>query len=216
MAICCDTRLRVARAIAKSESTVAHQLMKQLKARTNTDQPPALATDSKLAYQEALVQTWGEVPPYKGQWRRPTQKKPLPGWQYLRVVKQRKHRRLVRVSVQVVYGDPETTRSLMGEHTAYVERSFLTSRHMNGRLVRKTLSYSKRLERLRQACAWEDAVYNFVRSHKALRLREDTSGSGAGNWQKRTPAMAAGLTDHIWTIKELLLIVAKPAANNLI
>lgn len=49
-------------------------------------------------------------------------------------------------SIQVVYGDPEEVIEQMGEQTAYIERTHLTSRQMNGRLVRKTLSYSKRVE----------------------------------------------------------------------
>ncbi len=65
--------------------------------------------------------------------------------------------------LRMIYGD-ETTLERTGEHTTCVERTNLTSRHMNGRLVRKTktLGYSKRLEMLRATCAWEDMVYNFA------------------------------------------------------
>jgi hypothetical protein len=57
----------------------------------------------------------------------------------------------------------------LGCHTAYVERTNLTSRQMNGRLVRKTLSFSKELRLLEAACALEDALYNFTRPVKTLR-----------------------------------------------
>ncbi len=61
----------------------------------------------------------------------------------------------------------EEVMSLLGERTAYVERTHLTSRQMNGRLVRKTLSYSKKVEMLKAASAWEDWILDsgvFVRS----------------------------------------------------
>jgi hypothetical protein len=112
-----------------------------------------------------------------------------------------------------VYGDAEEVKALLGEHTAYVERTHLTSRQMNGRLVRKSLSYSKQLKLLRAACSWEDWVYNVTRPVKTLRV-EGASGSGQQRWQARTPAMAAGLTDHIWTVKDLLMTVVLPPTIN--
>jgi hypothetical protein len=82
---------------------------------------------------------------------------------------------------------------------------------MNGRLVRKTLSYSKQRVMLEAACAWEDWVYNLTRSVKTLQLEVNTSQR---RWQPRSPAMAAGLTDHIWTVKELLMTVVAPMGIN--
>ncbi len=60
----------------------------------------------------------------------------------------------------------------------------------------------------RASAAWEDLVYNFVRPVKTLRV--EIHGDPKRRWQPRTPAMAAGLTDHIWTVKELLKTVAPP------
>jgi len=80
---------------------------------------------------------------------------------------------------------------------------------MSGRLVRKTLGYSKRLEMLKAACAWEDAVYNLAHSIKILCVEVNSETS---RWQQRSAAMAAGITDHIWSIRELLLRV--PVPNN--
>jgi len=75
---------------------------------------------------------------------------------------------------------------------------------MSDRLVRKTLSFSKELEMLKAFCAWEDWGYNLTRSVKTLRLEFDGNRC---RWQPRSPAMATGLTDHIWTVKELLVTV---------
>lgn len=206
-----DTRLRVGRAIGKTENAVAHQLMAQLKGRGHPDKPPAMATDGKGSYREAMVETWGEVPEYKGRGHPPTRKKARPDWQYLKNIKHRSGYRLTGISIRVVYGEPEEVISLLGEHTAYVERTHLTSRQMNGRLVRKTLSYSKKVEMLEAASAWEDWVYNLTRQVKTLRVEVN---DGFRRWQPRSPAMTAGLTDHIWSVKELLMTVVAPVAIN--
>jgi len=76
----------------------------------------------------------------------------------------------------------------------------LTSRLFNGRQVRKTLAFSKDIEAYRAAAAWEDSYYNLVRPHKGLRL--PVRDGSPQKWSPRTPAMAARLTDHIWTVKE--------------
>jgi hypothetical protein len=83
----------------------------------------------------------------------------------------------------------------------------LTARHLNGRLVRKPLGYSKRLDMLEAACTWEDGVYSFTRSVKTLRCEINVVGK---RWLPSSPAMAAGLTDHIWSIRELLMLVPLP------
>jgi hypothetical protein len=208
-----DTRLRVGRAIAKTEEEVAPQLMQQIKKHQPNEKPPALATDGRGAYREAMLSTWGKVPEYSGHGRPPTRPQPDKDWQYLQVIKKREGSKLVRVTTKVVYGDPEVVKNLLGEHTAYVERTNLTSRQMNGRLVRKTLSFSKELRLLQAASALEDALYNFTRPVKTLRI-EVANHSKQPRWQQRTPAMAAGLTDHIWTTKELLHFVLVPLTTN--
>jgi len=84
---------------------------------------------------------------------------------------------------------------------------------MNGRLVRKTLSFSKELRFLKASSALEDAIYNFTRPVKTLRV-EVANPRGQARWQQRTPAMAAGLTDHVWTVGELLTTVFVPRPMN--
>ena len=185
--------------------------MAQLKARGHPAAPPAIATDGQGSYREAMVETWGQVPEYAGRGRPPTRKQAQPDWRYLQVIKRHSGSRLTGITIKVVYGDPEEVRELLGEHTAYVERTHLTSRHMNGRLVRKTLSFSKEREMLEASCAWEDWVYNLTRPIKTLRLEVN---DGRRRWQPRSPAMAAGLTDHIWTVKELLMTVVTPDVTN--
>lgn len=73
--------------------------------------------------------------------------------------------------------------------TSFVERQNLTMRMAIRRFTRLTNAFSKKLANLKAACALHFAYYNFCRVHSSLRV---------------TPAMEAGLTDHVWTIAELL------------
>ena len=73
--------------------------------------------------------------------------------------------------------------------TSHVERQNLTMRMAIRRFTRLTNAFSKKLDNLKAACALHFAYYNFCRIHQTLRV---------------TPAMEAGLTDHVWTIAELL------------
>jgi len=73
--------------------------------------------------------------------------------------------------------------------TSYAERNNLNCRTFLRRLARLTNAFSKRVENLIAALWLYFAHYNFVRIHRSLRI---------------TPAMAAGATDHFWTIEELL------------
>ena len=116
--------------------------------------PPAIATDEKGAYREAILKTWGKVPEYSGQVRCPP-KLPKPGkdWKHLQVIKERNGSKLVGVTTKYIYGDPREVKEILGENTSYVERNNLTLQQMNGRLVRKTLSFSKDLRLLKAASA---------------------------------------------------------------
>lgn len=181
-----------------------------LKQRSHHDQPPALVSDGWGGHREALVEVYGQIPPYQGHGRPPSKKQPGQGWQYMQVAKQRDpHGRLLAIETRVIYGDPDTLPAQLGEHTAYIERTHLTMRHLNGRLVRKTLGFSKRRIMLEAACTWEDLIYNFARHVKTLRLEVTDAFR---RWLYRSPAMAAGLTDRVWTIEDLLLVV--PIPNN--
>jgi len=75
-----DTRLRVARAIEKTEEKCALNLIKQVKDYAPEEGSPAIATDGKGAYREAILQTWGKVPDYSGKGRRPTTLQPGEDW----------------------------------------------------------------------------------------------------------------------------------------
>ncbi len=73
--------------------------------------------------------------------------------------------------------------------TSYVERSNLTLRMHNRRFTRLTNAFSKKLENHMHALSLFFMFYNFCRIHKTLRV---------------TPAMEAGLTDHVWDLEEVI------------
>jgi hypothetical protein len=202
-----DTRLRVARGIAKTETEASQQVFEILKRRGHPDAPPPMASDGWGGIDEAMIEVYGVVPEYQGFGRPPTRKQPQPGWQYLQVVKQRENGQIVGTELRVIFGNEEEVLALFGKSTAYIERTHLTMRLFNGRLTRKTLAFSKMVDMYRASAAWQDLVYNMARSLKTLRVRIDDSNRC---WMQRSPAMAAGLTDHIWTVKELLTTVVLP------
>jgi hypothetical protein len=204
--------VRVARGIAKSETQAAIEAFEQLKERRgHRHSPPPLVSDGWGGYDEAMVEVWGKVPEYGGSGRPPTKKKPQADWQYLQMVKQRENGRVIGMKAKTIYGEEREVLKLLGASTSYVERTNLTSRHMNGRLVRKTLGYSKELAMLRASSIWEDALYNLGRALKTLRTENPRAGKR--RWKRRSPTMAAGLTDHIWEIEELLTTLPLPSTN---
>ncbi len=210
-----DTRLRVGRGIAKTETEASAEAFRQLRRRGHPEMPPPLASDGFGGIDDALIEVYGRVPPYQGWGRPPVKKRPVPGWQYLQLVKQRNERgSVIGTRPRVVFGNEEQVLALLGASTSYVERTHLTSRQMNGRLVRKGLGFSKALRAHRAACVFEDGIYNLVRPLKTL--REEVNPEAARfrrRWRVRTPAMAAGLADHLWSIKELLRTMALPLNN---
>ena len=208
-----DIRVRVARGIAKNETLASIEVFATLKRRGHPEGPPPTISDGWGGIDEAMIAVYGIVPEYSGRGRPPTRPQAGADWQYVQMVKQRDaHGRVHGVKLRVIFGSPSEVLALLGESTAYIERSHLTSRLFNSRQVRKTLAFSKDPEMNRAAAVWEDSYYNLMRPHKSLRI--PVLGAGPQKWLPRTPAMAAGLTDHIWTVKELLTTLPLPRASN--
>jgi hypothetical protein len=204
-----DTRLRAARGIAKDETKASVEVFQTLKRRGHPDAPPPTVSDGWGGVDEAMIEVYGKVPPYSGKGRPPTVKRPGKDWQYLQVIKKRNNGKVVGTDLRVIYGDPQEVLQVLGQSTSYIERTHLTMRHFNSRLVRKTLAFSKQLDLHRMTAAWEDLCYNLARPLKTLRL--EVLDNPPLRWMPRTPAMAAGLTDHIWTVKEFLTALPAPS-----
>ena len=209
-----DTRIPVACGIAKDESLASIAVFQTLKRRGHPDDsPPPIISDGWGGIDDAMIAVYGLIPEYSGRGRPPNRKQAQPNWQYLQMVKQRdEHGRFQGVKLRVIYGKKDGLIELLGKSTAYIERSNLTSRLFNGRQTRKTLACSKSLQFPRYAAVWEVSYYNLARPHKSLRRR--IKGAWPQKWLKRTPTMVARLTDHIWTVQELLTTLPVPILTN--
>jgi len=208
-----DSRLRVARGIGKNETEASKKAFQMLQQRGHPEAPPPLITDGWGGIDDAILDVYGMVPEYSGRGRPPSNPKPGKDWLYLQMVKQRNQQgRLQGIKLKAIWGSKSELIKLLGKSTAYIERSNLTARIFNARLNRKSLAFSKELQAHEHAVIWEDAYYNWIRPHKSLRL--EIQNDPKRRWQPRTPGMVAGLTDHIWTMKELFFAIPFPNPNN--
>jgi hypothetical protein len=118
----------------------------------------------------------------------------------------------VGVKHQVVFGVRETIESRLARrgwqiNTAFIERLNLDLRQHGAAIGRRVNTWCKHEAGLRQQLALFHTDHNFVWPHASVRVpRSDAiHGTGSGKrWQQRTPAMAAGLTDRVWHLREVL------------
>ena len=129
---------------------------------------------------------------------------------YATVHKVRENNRVVAVSTRVVFGTlVAVVLALLASavsrvvNTCFVERHNGTDRNRCSRKVRKTYAFSKDWETHRAATAFSYFSYNFCWPVETLRQKDVD-----GRWQQRTPAMAAALTTHVWTLSEWLAFPA--------
>ncbi|MBI2571905.1 MAG: hypothetical protein HYV63_33255 [Candidatus Schekmanbacteria bacterium] len=124
-------------------------------------------------------------------------------------VKEKRHGRLVTLSTRILAGAQHVAARGLVISTALIERLNLTLRRALAPLARKTYSFCKDREQMQRRVTFFQAFYNVARPHQSLRTHlpmEERHRTGAisTRWRQRTPAMAAGLTDHVWTFRELL------------
>jgi IS1 family transposase len=159
-------------------------------------------------------------------WKQATGPAPKPRWMplpqlcYAQVIKTVRRRRLVRVSHRVVFGSLETVQQVLATYgwqinTAFVERLNLSLRQRVAAMRRRSATSCKGEEGLRQPLVLFQVYHNFCLPHASLRqpLRQPVLTNGMGSakqWRPCTPAMAAGLTDHAWSLKEVLLYRVPP------
>jgi IS1 family transposase len=185
---------------------------------------PLFLTDGFKEYTTALLTHYGQwVQPARWRAQGPTPKPrwvSLPGLLYAQVVKTVRRRRLVRVQHRVVFGTLEAVQQVLAAcgwqiNTAFIERLNLSMRQPVAAIGRRVTMLCKHEDGLRQQLALYHVYYNFCLPHASLRVRLPqplpTNGTGsAKTWRPRTPAMAAGLTDRVWTLREVLLFRVPP------
>ena len=150
----------------------------------------------------------------KPRWR------PLPERLYAQVLKTTRRRHLVRVSHRVVFGTLEAVQQVLAAcgwqiNTAFVERLNLTIRQPVAAIDRRVSTLCQGAEGLAQQLALYHGYDNFCLPHGSVRqpLPQPVPTNGTGSakpWRPCTPAMAAGLTDHVWSLKEVLLYRVPP------
>lgn len=215
-AVAPEYRLRLASLVGNRTLFSARRLIRRVW-RSLDGSRPLFTSDALRHYAEVLLEVFGVWAPARptgrpGRPRAPRRVAP-PDLRYAQVQKHRDQGRVVAVTQRVVFGEPTlihaeaaSLRRANGHrgqiNTAYIERDNLTLRQELRRLARKTLGFSKNRRELQHALDFIDAHDNFVKPHRGLRVRAALDSNR--RWLLRTPAMAAGLTDHPWTLEELL------------
>ena len=160
--------------------------------------PLLVCTDGLVSYIRAIRETFRD-PVHTGQGGRPR----LRPWRHLciaQVVKRYERRRVVVTERRIVDGTPARVETLrrrsQGDgviNTAYIERLNATFRARLAPLARRCRALARETLTLHEGMFLVGTVYNFCTPHESL-----------GRAQQTTPAMAAGITDHCWTMHELL------------
>jgi IS1 family transposase len=218
------TKLLVAIDVGERTRAMAQRFVHHVTQVLAPDCAPLFLTDGFREYLTALLTHFGHwVQPSRRQAKGPMPKPrwmPLPQLLYAQVIKTVRRRRLVRVSHRVVFGTLDAVNQVLAPYgwqinTAFVERLNLDLRQHVAAVGRRVTTLCKGEDGLRQQLALYHGYYNFCLPHASLRqpLPQPVPTNGTGSaklWRPCTPAMAAGLTDHVWTLREVLLYRVPP------
>jgi hypothetical protein len=199
---------------------VVHQLVEVL----TPGCVPLFLTDGFKEYRTAILAHFGQwIQPERRQDKGPMPKPrwmPQPELLYAQVVKSYRRRRLVGVTHRVVFGTRVAIEQVLARsgwtiNTAFVERLNLDIRQRVAAIGRRVNTLCQGEDSLRDQLVLFQAYHNFVLPHASLRQQllvpEVTNGRGSARvWRPCTPAMAAGLTDHVWSLREVLLFRVPP------
>jgi IS1 family transposase len=187
----------------------ARAVVAEVERRVNCDPPPLMTSDEYPAYATVIGEVFSEPVPAPAR-RKPGRPRVLPERRlpeaviYATVHKHRENGRVIAVEQRQVFGTPEGLEGVLGEsaashrvNTSFVERQNATDRGRNARKTRRTYRFSKDWQ-VHEAMTYLTLYsYNFCWCVRTLRRKDDQ-----GRWQERSPALAAGLTDHVWTWSE--------------
>lgn len=177
--------------------------------------PLLVAVDGLASYVTAFQQSFRSPLPRYGQVGRTK----LRAWTevtLVQVVKRRQagcltiERRIVQGTTAIVAHLVELSQGRGGINTAYIERLNATFRQRLASLARRTRALVRQPETLQLGVYVIGCLYNFCTYHKSLR-QPFYLAKGGQRWLRRTPAIAAGLTDHCWTVNELFNFRVPPA-----
>jgi IS1 family transposase/transposase-like protein len=180
---------------------------------------PCFFSDGFSCYLSALIEVYHTLKtfPRTGKPGRPKQpiKEPHPELVYGQVIKKKQQGRLLELVYRVRCGAKRLEALGLSISTSLLERLNLTLRQALAPLVRKSASFCKDRLQMRRRVVFLQAFYNFARPHMSLRVplpeqAPHATGLIQPKWHHRTPGMAAGLTDHVWTFRELLTTKFEP------
>jgi IS1 family transposase len=188
------------------------EVVVEVKSRLD-EQPPALMTGDEYPVYETVIGQAFSRPVVRPQepsrpGRRPLlpERCPDPGVAYATARKERQNNRVVAVHRTVVMGSRRAVDAALKSsvcsrtiNTSFVERHHGTARCQNARQSRRTYRFSKDWEVHEAMSYFTRYRYNFCWPVRTLRVRD-----AENRWQARTPAMSAGLSDHVWTLEEWL------------
>jgi IS1 family transposase len=177
VALDAETKLVPTFTVGKRDGRTALAFLTDLQHRLTGNGRIQLTTDGFRAYLDAVDSTFGSNIDFAQLVKIYAAVNPGPG--------RYSPPRVAEVVSTTIQGNPDQAHV----STSYVERQNLTMRMAIRRFTRLTNAFSKKLDNLKAALALHFAHYNFVRVHRSLRI---------------TPAMAAGITDRIWTWQDLL------------
>lgn len=123
-----ETRLRVGRGIGKTETQASLELLQQLKRRGHPEAPPPWVSDGGAVIGKPCLKSTVKCRSTAGGDAHHRSNSPLPGGQYVQRVKQGEKGRGSGVKSRVIFGNPEQVYAALQRHTAYIERTNLTSR----------------------------------------------------------------------------------------
>ena len=203
---------------------MAQRVVHQLTQALAPDCVPLFVTDGLKDYATALLSHFGQwMQPERRQATGPLPKPrwmPLPALLYAQVVQSYRRRRIVGVKHRVVFGTQLAIAQALATcgwtiNTAFVERLNLDIRQRVAAIGRRVNTLCQGEAGLRDQVALFQVYHNFVLPHASLRqpllIPQPTNGRGSAKVGRPcTPAMAAGLTDHVWSLKEVLLYRVPP------
>lgn len=219
------SKLLLAVAVGERSRAMAQQFVHLVVRRLASGCWPLFLSDGFKDYGTALLTHFGQwLQPPRRQLKGPL---PKPRWcahprlRYAQVIKTCRRRRLVSLIQRVIFGARAEIDRLLAEqggqiNTAFGERFNLTLRHHVAAIGRRVITLAKTESGLPHQLGLFQAYYNVCLPHARLRPALPPGAPAASrpraprHWQGTTPAMAAGLTDHVWSVRELLLFRVPP------
>ncbi len=177
--------------------------------------PLLLCVDGWRAYVGAIQTVFREAIPTRARGR--PSLRPWDGMVIAQVVKQYARGHVIGVVRRIRQGTEAEVSDLLRRtqgggviNTAYIERLNATFRARGLGLVRRSRNLLRHTDTLKVGVYLVGTVYNFCTDHQSLRVPLWIGRAGRRHWVPRTPAMAAGLTDHRWAVQELLAYHVPP------